>query len=116
MYLATYRYRYIGCCAVLRYVVKQYQSSFVSFCCKKESCCSKLKEIPLKDKQEDNKRLVIVGVDTGGCCRGWREWELIKRLDTPRGGDFCVSVVLHDVSSQRALSCFLVRGTSNAVM
>ena len=33
---------------------------------------------------------------------------------TPRG-DVCVSVVLHDVSSQRALPCFLVSGTTSTV-
>lgn len=31
-----------------------------------------------------NKRRLIVVVDTGGGC-WWREWELIKRFDTPRG-------------------------------
>jgi hypothetical protein len=50
-----------------------------------------------------NKRVLIVVMDTGGCCRWWREWELIKRLDTPRGGTF-VAVAVHAIGMPRQWS------------
>ena len=75
-----------------------------------------MKEIPLKDKQDGKQKVGYCwcGHKGGLLPRVGGEWELIKRLDTPRGGGgggggrLCVSVVLHDVSSQRASPFFLV--------
>jgi hypothetical protein len=92
------------------------QSTFVScphfFRCEQESGCSSLKGIPLKRTHTGNKRRLIVVVDTGGCCRWWREWELIKRLDTPHGTTLVYpwfyTLSEYVVSGPGATPCFLI--------
>lgn len=109
-------YRYIGCCAVLRRVVKQYPVGI---------CFFPLREgIRLQQVKRDSAERQTGRQQKVGYCWCGHRGLLLPRVErmgtnkairhTPRG-DVCVSVFLHDGSSQRALPCFLVNGTTSVL-
>ena len=75
------------CCTAVRRKTVSSHHLFLS-AARRNPAAASWKRLRWKTNRMATKGWLLLVWTQGGCCRGWREWELIKRLATPRGGTF----------------------------